>query len=86
MWNWKNNRVKTCYGEIPLSRIVASWRNSGGTIPRRRVQKTAFWDWCTKELQMSESDTWDAVNLAQEGKMELEHSATNYIKIWGDGS
>ena len=79
MWNWKNNRVKTKFGEIPLSRIVASWRNEGGDIPRRRIQLTQFWKWCTSELEMSESDTWDAVNLAQEGKMELEHSAKEFL-------
>ena len=80
MWSFENYKAKTRFGEVHLTRILASWRNSGGPDPEYYEGNSLFEDWCRAELQMSEEDIRNTVELSCNGKMELEHSACDYLK------
>ena len=83
MWSFENYKAKTRFGEVHLSRILASWRNSGGPNPEYGEDNSLFEDWCRAELQISEEDARNAVEFSCNGKMELEHSAYEYLKEKG---
>ena len=78
MWCFENYKAKTRFGEVHLSRILASWRNACGDTPEYCADNTDFMEWCRDELQMSEDDIKNAIELSSNGKLELERSATEY--------
>lgn len=67
---------------IYISRYVASWTNSGGTFTRVR-QKCSLKDWLRTLSIDGEKLTEDEIqriwNYATNGKMELEHSAKDFL-------
>ena len=65
--------------KIYASRIIASWLNKGGTISGRRRQSTAFYRWC-ESLGIADSDIQHMITFAENGKLELEYLAAQFLK------
>ena len=64
---------------IHYSRYVASWRKTKREISDQRVPNTLFWKWL-KSRGLSDDECWGIVNLATNGKLELEDDARDFIK------
>lgn len=64
---------------IHLTRYIASWTNSGGSLSYRGINSEDFGEWL-KSLGLSEEDIYDIVGIARNGKMELEQLAKQFIK------
>ena len=80
MWSFENYKAKTRFGEVHLSRILASWRRVGGSLPEYGEDDSLFREWCTDELQLSDEDVKNLVELSCNGKMELEMNADEYLR------
>ena len=63
------------FNDIPYSRFIASWINKGGKI----TYIGAFRDWLYS-LGMDEKQANEVINLARNGKLELEESAKLFMK------
>lgn len=65
------------------TRIIMSWIRVGGTFNRRGVGYDDFRDWLKTLIidgkPLSDNDVDHIVHLAQNGKMELEYSAREYL-------
>ena len=76
---WKN---KTECG-IHVTRFIASWYRAGGTL-RYGKDYDDFEEWLRTLIidskKLSEEDVNHIVELARNGKMELEHSARQFLK------
>lgn len=85
-WNWKNNSVKTAkYGEQPMSRLIASWIKAGGKITDRHMVLTPFYVWLTEEIGVDSKAAIECIDMAVNGKMELEDSAKVFLRNWDRG-
>lgn len=67
---------------IHASRYIMSWVRVGGTLTRNGLkQYDDFRNWLKSlPLNLSDEEVNDIVYLAQNGKMELEFSAKNFIE------
>lgn len=63
---------------IYMTRFIASWMNKGGQI-RYGKDRDNFREWLLS-LGLSENDAQDILNLATNGKLELETSAKQFLK------
>lgn len=59
------------------TRYIASWVNMHGDLNSKK-SRDVFQDWLVS-LGLNEVEVWHIVNLATCGKMELEHSAIEYV-------
>lgn len=82
MWNFKNNRIKTRFGEQPMSRIIASWIKAGGQITDRHFVLTPFYSWMIEGLAIDPKDAAEIIDMACSGKIELEDSAKVFLRNW----
>ncbi len=88
MFDFENRLIKG----IHVSRYIASWYNVGGTRvryfnktePTHRRIETTFADWLRTLIINGEHLTEDEVryitNFAENGKLELEHSAEKFLE------
>lgn len=86
MWSFENDKVRTKFGMVHLSRILASWRNEGGEMPDYHDDKSLYWRWCSEILGMLDEDIGHSLELYANGKLELEMSATRFLKENKGGS
>lgn len=63
--------------EVHYSRYIMSWIRMGGEISIRRGQ-CDFRDWL-KSLDLEQEDIDNIMQIARNGKMELETSARRFI-------
>lgn len=83
MYRFENVEVKTKYGMVLASRIIASftrmsWRTVKfpyGSYPMNKI----FRDWLSEELEISEEDQDLIWSIASNGKSELESSASRWL-------
>jgi hypothetical protein len=68
---------KVINGYTYASRFIMSWVRVGGTLTRRDT--TDFEKWL-ESLGLSDEDVMYILNLARNGKLELEVSAWEFIK------
>lgn len=80
MWSFENEKVRTKFGMVHLSRILASWRNERGEMPDYHDDRSLYWRWCSEILKMSDEDIEHSLELYANGKMELEVSAIRFLK------
>lgn len=70
---------------IHATRFIMSWVREGGTFTRVGIGYEAFEDWLKTLIvdgkPLSDNDVNHILHLAKGGKMELECSAKNFIKI-----
>lgn len=68
--------------DIHKSRYVASWTNSGGTLDRKG--RLLFKKWLKSLIinnrPLTDDEVLDIFVYAQNGKMELEFSAEDFLK------
>ena len=88
MSDFENRLIKGIY----VSRYIASWYNVGGTRvrylnktePTHRRVETTFADWLrTLDINgehLTEDEVRYITNFAENGKLELEHSAMKYLE------
>ena len=69
---------KLINGYIYATRFIMSWVRSGGTFGKRGEGYNDFRKWL-ESLELKTEDIEDIMFLAQNGKLELEVSAKNYI-------
>ena len=69
---------KVINGYIYATRFIISWVKSGGKFDRHGKGYDDFRNWL-KSLGLKTGDINDIMFLAQNGKLELEVSAKNYI-------
>lgn len=66
------------------TRFIMSWVRAGGTFSHRGIGYDDFWDWLKTLIidgkPLSDNDVDHIMFLANNGKMELEHSAKTYLK------
>lgn len=60
-------------GEVHISRIIASWRNKGGNTHSRE-----FEEWL-RAMGLTDSEIADIKHFANNGKMELEMFAREFM-------
>lgn len=65
------------FGHIYATRFIASWINAGGQL-KTRQDIGDFTHWLLS-LHLSGQDVILIVNLATEGKLELEENAKNFL-------
>lgn len=65
-------------GYVYYTRFIASWAREGGDMKHLR-KKGGFKDWL-KTLPLTEEEIDDIVFLAENGKMELENSAREFMR------
>ena len=69
---------KVINGYTYATRFIMSWVRSGGTFDKHGKGYGDFRNWL-KSLELKTEDIEDIMFLAQNGKLELEVSAKNYI-------
>ena len=69
---------KAINGYIYATRFIMSWVRSGGTFDKYGQGYDDFREWL-ESLELKTEDIEDIMFLAQNGKLELEVSARNYI-------
>ena len=69
---------KVINGYIYATRFIMSWIRSGGTFGKHGEGYDDFREWL-ESLELKTEDIEDIMFLAQNGKLELEVSAKNYI-------
>lgn len=79
---------------IHISRYIASWIKSGGTMkrylntsdPSKRRIESYFADWLRLLVidgeRLTEEEVLRIAYFAENGKLELEHSAEEFIANW----
>ena len=76
---WENKLIKG----IHITRFVASWVRSGGKLTNR-FGYDEFRQWLESleinESKLSEEEIYDIMYIAQNGKLELEISAKQFIR------
>ena len=70
---------KLINGYAHATRFIMSWVRSGGTFDKFGKGYDDFRDWL-ESLGLEDRDIKDIMYLAQNGKLELEESAKNYLK------
>jgi uncharacterized membrane protein len=70
---------KQINGYTYATRFIMSWVRVGGTFSKRGEGYKEFEDWL-RILGLSDEDVEYVVNLARNGKLELEVSAKNYMQ------
>ena len=70
---------KVINGYTYATRFIMSWVRSGGNFDKRGTGYDDFRGWL-ESLGLGDQDINDIMFLAQNGKMELEVSAKNYLK------
>ena len=70
---------KVINGYIYATRFIMSWVRSGGTFDKLGKGYNDFRGWL-ESLDLKTEDIEDIMFLAQNGKLELEESAKNYLK------
>lgn len=74
---FENKTVKTNnFGDVHISRIIASWRNRGGD-----THSEEFEEWLRNILHLTADEIAEVKHLANNGKLELELSARQFIAI-----
>lgn len=76
MWNWKNGVTKA-HG-IPYSRYIASYRKEAEKLGTKLYRDT-FEEWLLS-IGVNEDEASDIVEMATNGKLELETSARIFIQ------
>jgi hypothetical protein len=71
---FKNNLI----GEIHETRFIASWLRAGGQL--YYVEDIDDFQGWLLSLGLNEDEAYHVINLATCGKMELEHSAREFLK------
>ena len=69
---------KVINGYIYATRFIRSWVRSGGKFDKYGQGYDDFREWL-ESLELKTEDIEDIMFLAQNGKLELEVSARNYI-------
>ena len=69
---------KVINGYIYATRFIISWVRSGGKLDKHGKGYDDFRAWL-ESLELKTEDIEDIMFLAQNGKLELEVSAKNYI-------
>ena len=69
---------KVINGYIYATRFIMSWVRSGGKFDKYGKGYDDFRNWL-ESLELKTEDIEDVMFLAQNGKLELEVSAKNYI-------
>ena len=72
---FENKRIN---GYIYATRFIMSWVRSGGKFDKHGEGYDDFRKWL-ESLELKTEDIEDIMFLAQNGKLELEVSAKNYI-------
>lgn len=78
---FENRMIKTKFGEVEISRIIASWHNKGGTTGPSARRNKYFNEWLEK-IGVSEADRRTISNHVGCGKLELETEAEKFIEEW----
>ena len=78
MWNWKNNLVLD-NPSYPYSRFIASWTKMCRRMKVPVYFTDNFKDWM-RSIGVPEDDIHDICEMADNGRLELEDSASLYIK------
>ena len=73
MWE---NKLDSKYG-IYYSRWIASWIKEGGTVSRGGLWLMKDW---LRSLDLNEEDIKAITFLADNGKLELENSASDFLE------
>lgn len=74
---FENKTVKVGnFGEAHISRIIASWRNKGGD-----THSEEFKEWLRNILHLTTDEVADVMHIANNGKLELEMSARQFMAI-----
>ena len=76
MWNWKND-VDNKNGQ-PYSRYIASWIDVGGQL-KTLENIGEFTTWLDR-LGVEKADINNIVQMATNGKMEIESSARRFLQ------
>lgn len=76
MWNWEN-KVTTAHG-IPYSRYIASYMKEAEKLGTK-VYRDSFEEWLLS-IGVDEDEASDIVEMATNGKLELETSARIFIQ------
>ena len=72
---------KTIIGGVLYSRLIASWYNVGGKIyGYGPMDEVGFKRWLREDCLCSEIEVRDIYNMATNGKLEYEDSATKFIE------
>lgn len=73
-----NNNIINIMEGVHETRFIASWLREGGRLQYGRDYDD-FMEWL-ESLGLSEDEAMHIVNLARNGKLELETSARKFIK------
>ena len=76
MWNWKNEM--TTAHEIPYSRYIASYTMIAEELGTK-VYRGQFKEWLLS-IGVDENEARNIVDMATNGKLELETSARQFIQ------
>lgn len=76
MWNWKNDVTKA-HG-IPYSRYIASYMKEAEKLGTK-VYRDSLKEWLLS-IGVNENEVSDIVEMATNGKLELETSARIFIQ------
>ena len=79
-FDFKNEKT---HNGIHYSRYIASWHNAGGRVYKYR---SIFEDWLRQTQELTDDEIHDIIEMATNGKLELEMSAKQFLKdkIQGD--
>ena len=75
MWNWENKVV----GDLYYSRVIASWVKACRQSWIRPFFGDSFREWM-RSIGIPDEDANNIYEMANNGKLELEISAQNWIK------
>lgn len=76
---FENKRIRG----IHASRYIASWVKGGGNLGYEFEGRFDFYDWL-KSLGLDKDEAQYIYNLADNGKLELETSARQFVKTLND--
>ena len=75
MWNWNNNT--DCKYQIHYSRYIISWIRVGGKL--RTIEDIGHFTTWLDRLGVNKFDIDDIVQMATNGKLELEDDAKRFL-------
>jgi len=64
---------------VHATRFIMSWVREGGKLDRSGEGYDGFRKWL-KSLELSDEEIYDIMDIASNGKLELETLAKNFIK------
>ena len=76
---FENKLIKTTYGMVHMTRIIASYIKAGGKIEYYPHVQSKWQKYC-EQIGVNDDDAYNMYNIAKCGKQELEVTARKFLE------